>query len=140
MSLEENKTLAHKFHKEMLENARDDLIDKLISPDFVAHVPGLPDEFTHGPEGVKKWMAAYREGIEGIWDEHKDTIAEGDRVVVRFDGGGKHTGNMLGVPATGKEIRVTGIDIFRIKDGKIAELWQELDFLGMLRQMGAVPS
>ncbi len=42
MSLEENKALAHKFHKEMLEQARDDLIDELISPDFVAHVPGLP--------------------------------------------------------------------------------------------------
>ena len=139
MSLEENKTLAHKFHQEMLEKKRYDLIDQLVSPSFVAHIPGLPPEFTTGPEGVKKWFAAYHAGMEGIWSKHIDTIAEGDRVVIRFEGGGKHTGNMLGVPPTGKQIKVTGVDIFRISNGKLVEMWQELDFLGMLRQMGAVP-
>ena len=138
MSVEANKELAHRFHMELLIKNRDDLIDELISPDFVAHVPGLPAELTHGPEGVKKWFAAYRDGMAGIWAKHHDTMAEGDRVMIRFTGGGKHTGTMLGVPASGRDIEVTGIDIFRIVDGKFVEMWQELDFLGMMQQMGAI--
>ena len=135
----DNEVLSHLFHMEMLIQGRDDLIDELIDRRFVAHVPGLPDDFTHGPEGVKRWFAAYRNGMSGIWAEHEDTIVAGDKVVIRFSGGGHHTGDMLGVPASGREIRVTGIDIFRFQNGRFVEMWQELDFLGMLRQMGAIP-
>lgn len=137
---EQNKTLAHRFHLEMLQEGKFDLIDKLISPNFVAHVPGLPGEFSKGPEGVKKWFAALRAGISNLDFNHYDTITEGDMVLIRWDSGGTHTGNLFGVAASGKSIKITGLDLFRIAEGKIAEMWQEADYLGMMQQMGAIPS
>ena len=137
---ERNKTLAHRFHLEMLQEGRFDLIDKLISPDFVAHVPGLPAEFSKGPEGVKKWFAALRAGISNLHNTHYETIAEGDLVLIRWGGTGLHTGNVFGVPASGKPIKITGLDLFRMAGGKIVEMWQEADYLGMMQQMGAIPS
>jgi len=136
---EQNKTLVHRFHLEMLQEGRFDLIDKLISPDFVAHVPGLPAEFSKGPEGVKKWFTALRAGLSNLYVKHYDTIAEGDMVLIRWEGGGAHKGNLFGVPASDKQITITGFDLFRIAEGKIAEMWQEADYLGMMQQMGAIP-
>ena len=140
MSVEQNKERAHRFHMEMLLEEKNDLIDELISPEFVAHVPGLPPEFTKGPEGIKKWFTAYRAGLSDMWTTHHDTIAEGDKVVIRFEGGGTHSGEMLGIPPSGKKITVSGIDTFRFVDGKFVEMWQQVDFMGMMQQMGVIPS
>jgi steroid delta-isomerase-like uncharacterized protein len=59
--------------------------------------------------------------------------------VIRWTASGTHKGDLLGVPATGRPIKITGIDIFRVQDGKLAELWQNWDQLQMLQQIGAVP-
>jgi predicted SnoaL-like aldol condensation-catalyzing enzyme len=136
---EQNKALAHRFHLEMLQEKKFDLIDKLISPDFVAHVPGLPPEFSKGPEGVKKWFAALHAGISNFRNTHYETIAEGDLVLIRWEGSGIHTGNVFGVPASGRAIKITGLDLFRIAGGQIVEVWQEADYLGLMQQMGAIP-
>ena len=64
-----------------------------------------------------------------------ETIAEGDRVCVRWSSTGKHTGDGLGVPATGKTIEVTGISILRVAGGKIVEAWQNWDMLGMMEHI-----
>jgi len=70
-----------------------------------------------------------------------DLIAEGDRVAARFTMRGTHTGaDFLGLPASGRKINVTGISIFRIADGKIAEHWANEDALGLLQQLGAMPA
>src|SRR4029077_9078040 len=74
----------------------------------------------------------YSEAIgAGVGNEenisHEDVIAHDDRVVVRWTSWGTHKGNLLGVPASGRPVKITGIDIFRVKDGKLAELWQNWD-------------
>ena len=69
-----------------------------------------------------------------------DLIAEGDRVVIRWTGTGTHSGEFMGVPATGVKISVTGIAIDRIEGGKIVEHWEQFDTLGMMQQLGAIPS
>ncbi len=66
-------------------------------------------------------------------------VAEGDNVVARFTARGIHKGNFMGLPATGKPIIMTGIEIFRIKDGKITELWAEANLLGLMQQLGIIP-
>jgi predicted ester cyclase len=71
---------------------------------------------------------------------HDDTIGEGDKVVVRWTASGMHQGDLFGVPPTGKSVQVTGIDIFRVAGGQLAELWQNWDQLGMLQQVGAIPA
>lgn len=67
------------------------------------------------------------------------SLSSGDRVAIRWSAGGVHAGNLLGVPATGRRVDITGIDIFRVKDGKLAEMWQNWDQLGMMQQIGAIP-
>lgn len=67
-----------------------------------------------------------------------DLIAEEDQVVGRITAYGTHTGELFGIPATGKEIRVGGIAIWRIREGKILEHWHETDQLGLMVQLGVV--
>lgn len=70
----------------------------------------------------------------------EDLIAEGDKVAGRITTYGKHEGDLFGIPATGKEIQVTGMAIWRIADGKIVEHWHETDQLGLLQQLGVIPA
>ena len=107
---------------------------------FVNHGAGLPPELATGPEGAKRFAQAIRAGFgDEVNISHEDVIVHGDRVVIRWTSWGTHKGDLLGVPATGKPVKITGIDIFRVKDGKLAELWQNWDQLQMLQQVGAVP-
>jgi predicted ester cyclase len=69
---------------------------------------------------------------------NEDLVAEGDKVVARVSVSGTHRGEMLGLAPTGKRIRTSGIEVFRIEDGKMAEHWATFDVLGMLRQIGVV--
>jgi predicted ester cyclase len=66
-------------------------------------------------------------------------VAEGDKVVMRWTGTGTHTGELMGIPATGKRIEMTGIGIQRIAGGRIVEEWVESDQMGMMQQLGVVP-
>jgi len=68
-----------------------------------------------------------------------DLIAEGDKVTKIWTAHGTHKGDLMGIPATGKPINVKGIEVFRLADGKIAELWASMDNLGMLQQLGIIP-
>jgi predicted ester cyclase len=67
-------------------------------------------------------------------------VAEGDIVVERFTAGGTHEGEVMGVAPTGKTVSLPGINIFRLRDGRIVERWGRLDDLGFLRQLGVVPA
>jgi steroid delta-isomerase-like uncharacterized protein len=69
---------------------------------------------------------------------HEDTLAEGDRVMIRWIMRGTHTGPFMDIPATDKPVTVAGVDIFRIAGGQIVELWQHWDQLGMLQQLGVI--
>jgi steroid delta-isomerase-like uncharacterized protein len=67
-----------------------------------------------------------------------DQVAEGDKVVTRWSASGTHAGDFAGVPATGRLVTVTGIHIHRVRYGRLAEHWEELNLLGVLRQLGAL--
>lgn len=70
----------------------------------------------------------------------EDMIAEGDKVVVRVTGRGTHTGELMGIAPTGKQLMMTGIAIYRLEDEKIVERWAEHDLLSMMQQLGIIPS
>ena len=97
-------------------------------------------EPTRGPEGVKQFyndfLAAYPDGSLTI----ETQFAEGDYVATRWTGRGTQKGELMGIPATGKQVTVSGITISRLWDGKVAEEWTTWDTLGMMRQLGAVPA
>jgi steroid delta-isomerase-like uncharacterized protein len=69
-----------------------------------------------------------------------DIMAVEDRVTARFTARGIHKGEFMGLPPTGKAITMTGIEIFRIKDGKIVELWGEVNLMGLMQQLGILPA
>lgn len=106
-------------------------------PDFVSH-GGLPPGFSADREGVKQAAEVFRQATPG---RHVivDQIAEGDRVVTRIRGYGRHTGDHLGVPASGNDLEVEGVAIHRIRDGKIAEHWALVDMATFLQQAGVLP-
>jgi len=136
MSTEENKAIVRRFFEEGPSKGDISAADDLLSPDFAMHVP-LPA--SPGVEGINEVITACRAAFEHLNVTVEDMIAEGNTVAARFTARGVHKGNFMDLPATGKPITMTGIEIFRIKDGKIVELWGEANLLGLMQQLGIVP-
>jgi predicted ester cyclase len=136
MSIETNKALVGEW--EALINTRQlDAALALLSPEFVDHTPpaGLPP----GIKGVRMFFTMQFAAFpDGRWTS-QDTIAEGDKVVRRVTGEGTHRGMFLGMAPTGKRVKSSFVEIWRIADGKLAELWVESDMLGLMQQLGLVP-
>ena len=107
-----------------------------LADDVVEHeeLPGLtPDK-----AGVIQFFKGCMASIEGFRMNVEEIIAEGDRVSVRAKVTGKHTGEFMGIPATGAQLSVGLADYFRIEDGKVKEHWGVMDSGAMLMQMGVV--
>jgi len=113
-------------------------VDEIIAPEFVRHDLAGGTE-AHGPDGVKRLIAALRSAFPDIQTTVDDVISGGDRVVVRFTARGTQSGPFMGIAPTGREATWTGINIYRVADGQIQETWQLADGLGLLRQLGAAP-
>jgi predicted ester cyclase len=108
-------------------------IDQYLAADFVGHdlPPGL-----NGREGFKKLVGMFAASFSDTTRiEAHEVIANGDKIVVRWSSTARHTGEFMGIPATGRRVTLKGIDIFRLAGGKIADLWQEMDMLGILQQI-----
>jgi steroid delta-isomerase-like uncharacterized protein len=132
---DEGKRLYMRLATEVLNGKNLDVVDELIARDFVEHVAG--EARRTGAEGFKA-ARRRRNAVFPDWSVRvDDLIAEGDKVVVRATGSGTHRGEFMGIPPTGRRISVTWIAIYRVKDGKLAEHWQNIDELGMLKQLGA---
>ena len=114
------------------------VVDELVAQDYVAHDP-TQTEPIQGRDGFKQWVGMYHSAFEDATVTIDDQIAEGDQVVTRWTGRGTHTGELMGIAPTGKEVTVSGMTISRLAGGKIAEEWELMDALGMLVQFGAVP-
>lgn len=137
---EKNVATAHRWHNEMFVEGKLDLVDEIINPDFVGHGTIFPPELPGGREGIKQLTSALLANMSDISINHHETVSQGDYVMIRWDFAFNHTGEVFGVPATGKRISgITGMDLFRFENGQIAEFWQDADWLGMLQQMGAAP-
>ncbi|MFN8485233.1 MAG: ester cyclase [Anaerolineae bacterium] len=134
MSTEQNKAVVRRMVE--VSNQRNlDALDELVATDFVNHAPDA-GEIPAGAEGLKQFsrmlMSAFPDSDWGI----DDLIAEGDKVVMRWTSHGTHQGEAWGIPATRRPIVVTGISIYRVVDGKLAEAWQEVDMIGLMQQLG----
>jgi steroid delta-isomerase-like uncharacterized protein len=110
---------------------------EIFAPDFVAHMPGRPPMDRATFEGYVAGVAA---GLPGYTYEIHDQIAQRDLVVNRITWRGVHSGDLAGVPATGRSVELRGINMFRVNDGRVVEQWAQLDMLGLLRQIGAIPA
>jgi predicted ester cyclase len=129
-----NKQITRRVLEELFENGNLDAAEELVHPDFVNHEapPGNPQ----GPAGLKETVAWLR----GLWGpmhaDIEDEICEGDKVVARVTMHGRHLGEFLGKPPTGREYAVEHIHIWRLEDGRVIEHWSVRDDLGQALQLG----
>jgi steroid delta-isomerase-like uncharacterized protein len=129
---EEERDLGQRWFEEVWNRGRRDAIPEMLAPDAVLHEAGLDSV---GPDGFYPLFDRIHAAMDEIQTTVHETIAEGDRLCVRWSFTAKHSGPGLGIPASGKTIHVTGITIMRIADGKAVEGWQNWDMLGMMEQI-----
>ena len=112
---------------------------ELVSPDYVCHMGGMPEPMV-GLAASLAADASVRLAFSEIHWTIDDLFADGDKVVARRAWSMKHTGTFQGLPASGRTLAGTGIDIFYVWDGQIVEQWTESDNLSFMQQLGALPA
>jgi steroid delta-isomerase-like uncharacterized protein len=137
MSTENNKAVTHQFLEELFNKRNLAIVDALCATNVIAHGFGPG---TSGIEGTKRSAGMYLAAFPDLHFTFEDFIAEGDQVVVRWTSSGTQKGELMGIPPSGKQFSVTGVEIYRFEGGKIVEHWLESDMLGLLQQLGAIPS
>jgi predicted ester cyclase len=131
-----NTQLTRRLLRELFEKGDLDAAEELIHPDFINHE--APASNPQGPEGLRETVSWLR----GLWGpmrfDIEDEICQGDKVVARVLLHGRHVGEFLGKPPTGKEFAVEQIHIWRIEDDKVIEHWSVRDDLGQALQLGLI--
>jgi steroid delta-isomerase-like uncharacterized protein len=138
MGIEENKALAARWTEKIWNQGNMAAVDEMCTPNFTFNYafPGMtPDR-----ESYKRVVTTYRNAFRGLHLTNEIVIAEGDKVAIRWRGQSEHQGEFMGIAPTGKKVTMTGNSIARIESGKIAEEWTEMDSVGVMQQIGAVPS
>jgi steroid delta-isomerase-like uncharacterized protein len=137
MSAEQNKTIARRLLEEAWSKGNLAVLDEIVAPLAVDHNPA-PGQ-APGLEGLKQLITMVREAFPDWSYTIEDMVTEGDKVAIRWIAQGTHRSHFLGIPPTSKQVKVPGINIERIVDGKIVEWWHNFDMLGWLQQLGVVP-
>jgi steroid delta-isomerase-like uncharacterized protein len=119
----------------MLNTHEPDLVDRFVAEGYRNHNAFVGD----GREANRQFWAAFFAGLPDLSATMEDLVMSGDRVVGRFVYRGTHTGELMGIPASGKPVEMRSIDIWRVEDGMFVEHWDELNLLEMFTQMGALP-
>jgi steroid delta-isomerase-like uncharacterized protein len=138
VSTEANKAIVWQF-VERVQNGGDlAALDVLAAPGYVNHSapPGVPSD----REGLKQLTALFRTAFPDGRMTIEEMVAEGDRVATRKTFRGTHQGALLDLPPTGRAVVITLLDLVRLEDGQVVESWSMADEVGMLRQLGALPS
>lgn len=134
---EENKALVNRYIEEFKNKANHAIVDELMADNFMHHFtdPRLPP----GREALKALGMVVSTGFPDVHVTVEDLLVDGDKLVERTTAQGTHKGDFNGIPATDKSVTWTEIHIYRVEDGKICELWSEIDMLSLLMQIGAIP-
>ena len=136
MSIEANVAVVRR-HFGLLRRYDEAVAGAVWAEDLLVHEP---QQTIRGRDGARRRVQAFRAAFpDGAATLH-DVVAQGDRVAVRYVLEGTHRAPFAGAPATGKRVALAGMAIFRLADGRIVEFWGCADFLGFLRQLGALPA
>lgn len=134
---EQNKAIVRRNYETADKNDLTAFSEQL-APNLVLHYPGMPGPMNR--EALLQMMNVMFSGLTQRQHVFEDQIAEGDKVATRVTLHAVHTGEFQGMPATGKQIAVPQIAIHRIQNGKIVEVWVSSDDIGMMKQLGLMPS
>lgn len=136
MGSQENKVLVRRFIDEVFVKGNPDAAEKLVTNDFTPHSWG---KMPSGVEPLKQAIRHVHAGLADVTFKIEDMIAEDDKVAVRVTAHARHTGEFMGLPASGQAYTISETHIFHVRDGKVAEHWRDADMLGLMRQLGALP-
>ncbi|MGL5924255.1 ester cyclase [Chroococcidiopsis sp.] len=134
---EDNKAVIYRYFEEVYNQAREEVIDEIVAPSYIDYGHNPPGR---GTEGAKQDLRGLLTAFSDLQFTIDDLIAEGNKVVARWTGNVTHSGEFVGVPATGKRVTMTGISIYRLEDKQLIETRNAGDLLGLLQQLGAIPS
>ena len=133
--MSDNKKTIRRYYEEVFNQGRLEVLDEIVVADHIEHNP-LPGQ-TQGIEGIKQRVAMLRAAFNPQFTL-EDVLADGDKVVVRWSNKGTHLADFFGVPATGRPVVVSGIDIHQLREGKLAEHWAIRDDLTTMLQLGVI--
>ncbi len=133
MSQTSIKELAHKY-AEAINAGETDRFDNFIANDYINHNPYVKQ----GLRGVKEFFEGWMQSFPDTEVIVEDVLADGDMLVGRFTYRATHQGEFLGLPATGRSIRMRSIDIWRVQDDRFVEHWDELNLLEIMQRLGAI--
>lgn len=140
--LEQNKGIVQRIFKEFWLDGRTSALDQLLAPDITNHE--LSKDAVTGRAAYKEWATDFRQVTTTGFPDRElvvdALVAEGDLVAKRWTFRGTHTGEYMGVPASGKRIVMSGITIYRIVGSQVRETWWSYDALGMMQQLGVIPA
>jgi steroid delta-isomerase-like uncharacterized protein len=119
----------------MLNMHDPDLVDRFVAEGYRNHNAFVAD----GREANRQFWTFFFDALPDLSASMEDSVIAGDRVVGRFVYRGTHTGELMGIPASGNEVEMRSIDIWRVEDGMFVEHWDELNLLEMFQQIGALP-
>jgi steroid delta-isomerase-like uncharacterized protein len=134
-----NKTLAREWFEEVWNGRSSEAITRRMAPDCLVHGLDQGGQDLRGPAAFAPFHQAFLGAFSDLHIEVEDVIEEGDRVAVRWTATGRNDGDTLGFPATHQTMRIGGMTIARIANGKLVEGWNTFDALAMLQQLGALP-
>ena len=135
MTGEQNKALVRRMFEET--DRREKADSEMFAPGFTAHIAGNPPMIY---EAFEQYLGMFYAAFSDLTHTFEDMLVEGDTVAFRAVARATHTGDFMGSPATGKQISVVQIGIARVANGKVAELWNSPDQMGLMQQLGLVPS
>lgn len=135
----QNKQVVEDFIQALFTRGDLNSVDEYLAPDFVDHDPPIPGH-AGDRESMRSAAAVFRAAFPDWHSTVEDLIAADDMVVERFTARGTHQAELMHIPATGRKVSLYGINIFRLRDGKIVERWGVLDQLALMQQLGAIPA
>jgi steroid delta-isomerase-like uncharacterized protein len=133
----DNKAIVRSIFEDGFNKGNTSVWDKLIASNYVNHNMPVP---APGVEGFKMIVGMFTSAFPDMHVTLEDVVAEGERVATRGYFTGTHKGTFNGIPATGKSIKTSYIDVWRLENGKAVENWVVLDMVGLLQQLGVMPS
>lgn len=135
----ENKAVVRQVLDRVWSQGDLDAIDELFAEDVIANIAGQPEP-VRGRDTFKEFVGMFRGAFPDMRVTVEEQIAEGDLVTTRWTARATHEGDFMGTPATGRQATISGIQINRIAGGRIVEGWVNFDALGLMQQIGAVPT
>lgn len=140
MSIEENMAILRRFNEEVWNKGNMAVANETFAGNYIAHDPSHPGAEPRGPQSVIDFATMFRAGFPDIHITIEDIFGVDDKVVWRLSWRATHTGDYLGIAATGRQIKVNVIGINRVVNGRVVESWGVVDHLGPMQQLGVVPA